>query len=349
MKGSKLSIAAVAAVAAVLAAVSATSASADATPQAKDIVGVGSDTTQIAVNAVADGYKTSTGAFRAGYNASASARIVSWDAMNPVTGLKGDMITLRVGTAAIPRPDGSGAGKGLLYGSTNNTAVNFARSSSALSSAEAAAGLVAYPFAVDEVAAAVKGGSSYAPTALSVQQLVGIYNGTYTNWSQLGGANATITALLPQSGSGTRSFFLAQLKNANGGVDVTIASSVIQTVQEHDPSVFTTYTNAVAPFSVGRASILSPAGQVSFTNSGTAGDGNAAFDAKRGVYNVVRGADVSKAFTTSLFAEGAYFCSTSAKAAIAAGGLTQLASASAGGVCGQQYATTTGVSNFTVS
>ena len=348
MKSSKLSVAAVAVVAAVLAGLSATSASADPTPQSKDIVGVGSDTTQIAVNAVGDGYKSATGALKGGYNASAGARIVSWDAMNPVTGAKGDMITLRLGATAIPRPDGSGAGKTLLYGAANNTAINFARASSGLSSTEAAAGLVAYPFAQHEVAAAVTGGSSYAPTALSVQQLVNIYNGTYTNWSQVGGANQPITVLIPQTGSGTRSFFLAQLQAANGGTAISLTSSAIE-VQEHDPSVFTSHTNAVAPFSVGRASILANPAAVSFAKTGTASAGNAAFDAKRGVYNVVRGADVSKAFVANLFSESGYFCSSAAKAAIAAGGLSQLATGSAGGVCGQQYATTTGVTNFTLS
>ena len=95
--------------------------------------------------------------------------------------------------------------------------------------------------------------------------------------------------------------------------------------------------------------VLANPAAVSFAKTGTASDGNAAFDAKRGVYNVVRGADVSKAFVANLFSESGYFCSSAAKAAIAAGGLSQLATGSAGGVCGQQYATTTGVTNFTLS
>jgi phosphate transport system substrate-binding protein len=345
MKNVKLSVAAVAAVAAVLAGLTATSASADPTPQTKDIVGVGSDTTQIALNALADGYKSGA-IFKPGYNSGASARITTFDAINPVTKAAGDMITLRVNTAAIARPNGSGAGKGLLYGASNNTAVSFARSSSALSAAEVSGGLVAYPFAVDEVVAGVKAGNAYAPTALSVQQLVGIYSGTITNWNQVGGANQTITALLPQNGSGTRSFFLTQLQNANGGVAITIAPSVIQTVEEQDTSVFTTYTNAVVPISVGRANL---GGGASFTNTGTASDANPAFDAKRGVYDVVRSTDVSKAFVSGLFSESGYLCSSAAAGAITAGGLTQLATSANGGVCGQQYTTTAGVTNFTTN
>lgn len=346
MKNVKLSVAAVAAIAAVLAGLTATSASADPTPQTKDVVGVGSDTTQIALNAIADGYKSGS-IFKPGYNAGAASRISSFDAINPITKASGDTISLRVNTTPIARPNGSGAGKGLLYGSSNNTAVNFARSSSALSSAESAAGLVAYPFAVDEVVAGVKGGSSYAPTALSVQQLVGIYTGSITNWNQVGGTNAPITALLPQSGSGTRSFFLTQLQNANGGVAIAIGSNVIQTVEEHDTTVFTTYSNAVVPISAGRANLVP--GSTSFTSTGTASDGNTAFDAKRGVYNVVRGTDVSKTWVGALFTESGYLCSSAAAPAITAGGLKQLATSANGGVCGQPQTSTAGISNFTTN
>ena len=45
----------------------------------------------------------------------------------------GGTIVLRRGAAAINRPVGSGAGKNLLYGGTNNTDIDFARSSSAQS------------------------------------------------------------------------------------------------------------------------------------------------------------------------------------------------------------------------
>lgn len=344
MKNVKRSVIAAAAVAAVLAGLSATSASADPTPVGKDIVGVGSDTTQIAVNALGDGYKSGS-LYKLGYNGSDTARIISWDAINPVTKAAGDSITLRVNTPAIARPNGSGAGKKLLYGSTNNTAVNFARSSSALNSAEVSGALTAYPFAQDEVVGAVKASNSYAPTALSPQQLIGIYEGTITNWNQVGGANASITALLPQSSSGTRAFFIAQLEAVKGSA-LSIAPTVIQTVEEQDTSVFTTYTNAVVPISVGRANL---AGGASFTNTGTASDANPAFDAKRAVYNVVRTADVSKAFVSNLFGDAGYLCSTAAKGAIAAGGLSQLARSGAGGVCGQPFTTTTGATNFTLS
>lgn len=346
MKLNKLHVAAVAAVAVCLAGFGATSASADPTPLTDDLVGVGSDTTQLSVNAVGDGYRSGAN-WLSGYNAGTTKRLVSWDAINPITGAKGDLIRLRVNTNPIARPDGSGAGKNALHAGTNNPAVSFARSSSALSSGEASDGLVAFPFAVDEVAVAVDGGSSYAPTRLSCQQLLGIYTGAITNWSAVGGANAPITALLPQGNSGTRTFFLGQLANCNGGVTPTPHSSVISDpIQEHDASVFDTYSNALVPFSVGRAGLL-PAGTVQFANAaGNASDGNPSFDAKRGVYNVVRGADRDAAWVEGLFGESGYFCSFAATEAIAAGGLAQLAPVDFDGTCGEEYDTTTGVTNF---
>ncbi|MCL2091218.1 MAG: substrate-binding domain-containing protein [Micrococcales bacterium] len=342
MKKVKLTVTAAAAV--LIGGMLAAPASADPAPQTKDYVGVGSDTTQIALNAIADGYADPDfGFFITGYNAGASARVASFDATNPLTGGKGatEFIQPRVGVNKIVRPDGSGAGKVLLYGASNNSAISFARSSSALNANEVAGSLVAYPFAVDEVAAAVAPGSSYAPAGLTPQQLVGIYEGTITNWSQVGGANVAIVPLLPQSGSGTRTFFLDQLALAKGSA-VNVSSSVISDdIQEHDPSVFVGRNGAVVPFSVGRAD-LAP-GSVKLANVGAG-----AFDAKRGVYNVVRGSQANQAWATSLFGSNGYLCSSAAKDAIAAGGLTQLASPGTG-ECGVPYTTTAGVTNFATS
>jgi len=356
MKNVRFSAAVAVVVAVAVAGMLATPVSADPVPQTKDYVGVGSATTQLSMNAVADGYfDYGFGFFATGYNATASARIASFDSVNPMTGQRGDLVVLRAGTLPIFRPyytTGLGEpppplwSKNLLFGAANNTAVDFVRSSTALGGWEASAGLVAYPFAMEEVAAAVAPGSSYAPTSLSTQQLVGIYKGIYTNWNQVGGANAPITPLVPQSGSETRYFFESQLAATNDGSYVVYGANVIESVKEYDTSVFQTYPNAVMPFSVGRAG-LTP-GSVKFTNVGTASDGRAAFDAKHGVYNVVRGSQANKPWVASLFGPAGYLCSSSAKDAIASGGLTQLARPGAG-VCGQPYVTTVGVTNFTTS
>ena len=73
------------------------------TPVATDLIGVGSDTTQIAMHKAAEAYSTATSGFNVASFAATS----------------GGQITLPSG--AINRPNGSGAGKALLYGTGNNT------------------------------------------------------------------------------------------------------------------------------------------------------------------------------------------------------------------------------------
>ncbi|MFL6155188.1 MAG: hypothetical protein ACJ72D_03790, partial [Marmoricola sp.] len=100
-----------------------------------DYVAVGSDTSQIAMDNVANGAVIDN-VFVPGFNAGKSDhRLATYDAcllspgnVPPCVG--GGSITLRSGASAITRPTGSGAGKGLLYGATNDENVTFARSSS---------------------------------------------------------------------------------------------------------------------------------------------------------------------------------------------------------------------------
>ena len=70
-----------------------------------------------------------------------------------------------------------------------------------------------YAFALDAVSWAT--GSLSAPAALSKADLIKIYNCTYTDWSQVpGGSAGPIQRYLPQTGSGTYSFFLSDLLGA---------------------------------------------------------------------------------------------------------------------------------------
>ena len=72
-----------------------------------------------------------------------------------------------------------------------------------------------------------------------------------TNWSQVGGKTAPILPFLPQTGSGTRAFFLTAL---GGGVTpINPGSCVNSTVQENegiDPQLNS--PNAIVPFSVAK-------------------------------------------------------------------------------------------------
>ncbi|GEP37764.1 hypothetical protein NPS01_14270 [Nocardioides psychrotolerans] len=290
------------------------------TPVVADLIGVGSDTSQRALKLLADGWNTGSPA--------PSFKIATYAATGGGT--------IPLPTAAVNRPNGSGAGKSTLYGAGNNTDIDFARSSSANSSAESAAGLQAFPFALDTLVMAVSNSvPSNAPTALTNAQIVGIYNGSVTNWSAIGGTAGVIAPKIPQAGSGTRSFFVAQLKSMNGGVDVALAASVVE-VQEHDDTTVKSNPNAVAPFSEGRAGLL-----------GTTLRLETGFRANRALYNVVRGTDVGNAGVLSVFGKDGFFCSTDARPLVEAAGFKQLATSDFGGVCGAP--TQSASSNFTLN
>lgn len=289
------------------------------TPTTADLIGVGSDTSQHALKLFADAWNAS---------GRASAKIATYAA----TG--GGQITLPSG--AINRPNGSGAGKSLLYGTGNNPDIDFARSSSAQSTAETQAGLQSFPFAVDTLVMAVSNSTpSNAPASLTIEQIVKIYKGEFTNWSQVGGKDGVIAPKIPQAGSGTRSFFESQLTAANGGVKVVYAQSVGE-VQEHDDAKIKNDPNAVAPFSKGRAGLL-----------GTTLRLETGWSAKRALYNVVRGADLGNQLVKDAFGQDGALCSTEVRPLIEQAGFQQLATPANGGVCGQ--ATQSATSNFTIN
>ncbi|CAB4940713.1 unannotated protein [freshwater metagenome] len=300
-------------------------------PDADDIVGAGSDTSMYALTYLADG-----NAGVAGYNAGGAAqRLVSFDAnIFNAAGAQTNSATvvLRDGTAPITRPNGSGAGKNLLYGAGNNPNVSFARSSSGNNANETAANLQAFPFAKDTLAMATAS-TSNAPASLTPAQIVSIYKGEVTNWSQLGGAAGVIKPLIPQTGSGTRSFFVSELKSMNGGVDVALAGTVTP-VQEHDDSAIKADPNAVAPFSVGRAGLL---GTLRIEQG---------WSAARALYNVVRPGDAASAWAQGIFGPTGFVCSPAATSLILDAGFEQLLSTAQGGKCGVATNTATAASDL---
>ncbi|WP_139981381.1 substrate-binding domain-containing protein [Nocardioides litoris] len=278
------------------------------TPVAADIIGAGSDTSQNALLRLATTYNGSV--------AAGQPRLATFAA----TG--GGDIALPSGLK--PRPNGSGQGKAALYGSGNNADIDFARSSSALSTNEKNAGLQAFPFALDTLKLVVSGSvASKAPTTITPAQMVQIYSGQVTNWSQLGGADAKIEPKIPQPGSGTRSFFEAQLTAANDNKPVTLAGSVGE-FQENDPAAIADDPAVVAPFSAGRAALAGSALRV-----------EGGFSADRALYNVVRGDDLGKPAIQALFGQDGFFCSDGANDEIRLAGFAQLDSVADGGVCGQ--------------
>lgn len=316
------------------------------TPDSNDLVGVGSDTTENAMDNLVNG-ATVAGTAVPGFNAGLTAsdvRLASFGTVGSAT------ITLRdtnldpaVGANVITRPVGSGAGKALLYGAGNNLNVSFARSSSALNATEVSAGLQAYPFALDTLGVAVSGSvASHAPASLTGAQILDIYKGNITNWNQVGGADGVIKPYIPQPGSGTYSFFDGQLKALNGGTAVTYGGAVDNTMHENTDDVIKNDANAIAPFSLGKQETLFPTTVKMESLLGAGG-----WSAQRALYNVVRGTDVADAHVAAVFGENGFICSTAARPLIEAAGFQQLATSAHGGVCGTP--TQSPSSNFTVN
>jgi ABC-type phosphate transport system substrate-binding protein len=192
-------------------------------PGTVDIVSVGANTDENLFNALSGAWdKTITPK----QHGTAHPYIYSWNATVPgSTSSAKTTIVPKKGCATITRPNGSGAGLSALDESQviDKTVhcIDFARSSSgrsATSPAPKVGGVGYVALATDAVTWAVRdiGGTktvpaSYAPKTLSLTQLKAIFDCSVTNWKQVGGGNAPIKAYLPQSGSGTLSFWLKKL------------------------------------------------------------------------------------------------------------------------------------------
>jgi ABC-type phosphate transport system substrate-binding protein len=383
----------------------ASSASADTGARAGDVVVVGSDTAQNAVNFVLDTAPGVTG----GYNNIGNInRALAWDATGDAngrlpydgtcgaanTGTTGlgtfcDTTTnlapnaqpqtaiLRAGTKPVTRPNGSGSGVAALisdakapgYQGLPVGSIQMARMSRLPNTTEegncpttdaACGGLHVYQVATDLLKIASRSaafGGTNAPSGLSAQELIGIYQCTTTKWNQLpgnaGGSANTIHPLIPQPGSGTRGFFLSDLQAANGGTAITLGSCV-RTVQEHDPTGIwadPSPADAIEPFSSGKISLINSgyfvnagyantSGQNAYSNgflstlAGAPGDSNPVYNSTRGMYVVVRNADLAS--TTPFQPGGAqnwaqaliagptsYFARAAQGSEIAAAGFTQ--------------------------
>lgn len=105
---------------------------------------------------------------------------------------------------------GSGAG---IEAVTNGTA-DIGNSSRSLKDEEKAAGVVENVVAIDGIAVCVDPANEVAD--LTKEQLTDIYNGTVTNWKEVGGADEPIIVIGREAGSGTRGAFeeLVDLKDA---------------------------------------------------------------------------------------------------------------------------------------
>jgi ABC-type phosphate transport system substrate-binding protein len=196
------------------------------TPSLTTLTGVGSDTvTPLFDNGVPGG---DTGSFVHDYNATKPTYpIASWDAVNPSTGVADQTITTKALNSSdkscqLERPDGSSAGIAALNENQTDTnkvtgeskiyCIDYARSSRPPNTTTFEDAFVA--LARDGIAWSfpkVSGETNPQPASLTKAQLVSIYTCADTNWDQVGGKDAPIGVVIPQTGSGTRSTWLLEL------------------------------------------------------------------------------------------------------------------------------------------
>lgn len=279
-----------------------------ATPTPVDLVGVGSDTTQGVMNHVADAY-----------NAEAwggLTHLYSYDATGTAT------ITPKAGCAEMARPNGSSAGIAALAADASTPpCIDYARSSRAKKTDGSEDALAFFALARDGVTW-VKQATSNAPASLTKAQLAGIYSCQLITWDQVGGTSTTvIKPYLPQSGSGTRSFWLSAIGVSSPGACVT------QGVPENNGAALPNDPDVVAPYSIanyiaqvhkglddvhGTTVPGQIGGTAAITGSGSSAALNAGFDATflRTVYNVARKTalgDVAP-YVTAVFGPSGYIC-----------------------------------------
>ncbi len=324
----------------------------------KNLVGVGSDTTENLVNGLG----------------TVVTNIGSYDATGSAT------IQTRSGGAFFARPKGSGNGQKALSASVNQGGtrtwpaaagvditgqVDFARSSSGPSSALVGTDLTFIPFAKDALTFAVSAASDFprdiatgssAQDALSPAPftLRNIYRGTVTSYTDGDFSTVTIRPLLPQQGSGTRSFWIGAL----GMTETTItaggvATDLGNTVEEHD-GTFVTQPGDLVPYSVAQfiqqgnhavlpSTVVERRGTIALGNVGSvkpylpkAGGGiqlNTAFPINRLVYNVVSTPRLTGASAADLALQAAFAGSTSSVCS-ATSTITQYGFAPIGALCG---------------
>jgi len=270
---------------------------------------------------------TTAGAPGLGDNPDGSGFPCGADHTGTKAGVKRDEGVVDAAAAGGALPSGSGDGRTLLRTPTDKlfNDVAYGRSSGPINTTDLAAGEIALPFAVDKIVVATHPGGP-APASLTGQQILKIYNGTYTNWNQVGGKNATIHAYMPKAGSSTLNAFqsfLAALDGVNEapGTDndptshsaasqiwqgqagapaindsnwntgsPTAVPATAANVEEHDPSVVIKDANAIEPFSYGRAQLANGASQTVRIEGGWSAD--------RELYHVVRGQAITGATTT---------------------------------------------------
>ncbi|MFJ7075847.1 hypothetical protein [Streptomyces sp. NPDC098781] len=244
-------------------------ASADPAPgDYRVLAGVGSDTTQDVLNGLAE--TVDAGTLIASYDATGSSPIKT-----------------RANGCEIARPNGSSQGITALNNDIDagTGCLDFARSSRGVQTA--GTDLTWIPFATDKLKMAVRDGSPLEGVNFTTAQLKSIYECSVTSVN-----GSPVTPLIPQSGSGTRSFFLAQIGNPTLG-------SCVGTMQEHDGRTLTSNAH-LAPYSVAKY-VSQTGGLVEDVHGDTVLTTIDGSEYSRPVYNVVDTDRLSEAVIADTF------------------------------------------------
>ena len=282
-------------------------------PTYRQLAGVGSDTTQDVMNGIANDVTISGTKVLGSYNAVGSSTITTKDpASLPAC-------------SNINRPNGSGAGRTALLNSLNanggagDGCIQFARSSS-LTLTASSPSLTYIPFATDAVSYAVTTSSTISRT-LNLADLQAYYHcdPAYVGTS----APYDITPMLPQAGSGTRSYWESKMGIADADVNNGLYPCLIngtkngQIFEEHTGTLVD--DKSIAPYSIAQydsQATLTIADKRGRTVLGTIGTGpaggaltsltypqllNPSFNVKRDVYNVIPTSQIGNAPYSSVF------------------------------------------------
>ena len=203
-----------------------------------------------------------------------------------------------------------------------NGCLQFSRSSSLNLAATGGAQLTYVPFALDGVTYAITGTDTLIPRNLDLATLQSIYT---CNPTVVGtGPNYSITAMLPQAGSGTRSFWEGKMGITDADVVAGKYPCITdkhngQPIEEQDGRVLT--DSAIIPFSIASydaeesqtiqdvrgAAVLGAIGGVAAQQI------NSTFPVTREVYNVIPTTDTATApWSTTFVGSGSLVCADAA-------------------------------------
>ena len=295
-------------------------------PTYRQLAGVGSDTTQDVMNGIANDVTISGTKVLGSYNAVGSSTIATQAA---------------AACQSITRPNGSGAGRTALLNSLNanggagDGCIQFSRSSS-LTLTASSPSLTYIPFATDAVSYALTTSSAISRT-LNLADLQAYYHcdPAYVGSSSVPASNPAntfdVTPMLPQAGSGTRSYWEGQMGILDTDVTAGTYPCLIngvkngQTFEEHTGTLVD--DKSIAPFSIAQydaQATLTIADKRGRTVLGTIGTGtaggaltaltypqllNPSFNVKRDVYNVIPTSQIGNApYSTVFVGSGSLVC-----------------------------------------